>query len=543
MKHKNKISIDDIGKLIALAAIILGGWLRILPPLMAGFPINDGGLFYIMARAIQENQYQLPTHVLYNGLSVPFAYPPFAFYIASLAGDLFNISLIDIFTWLPAIVLIGTLLAYYGLSRAILQSEFQAGIATFMFALTPRAITWLIMGGGLTRSFGQLFHILTLYGVYRLFTEQKTKYLTLAIAMSGLTVLTHPEATIHTIAISLLLWWFHGRTKRGSTNAIIVASGTILLAAVWWLPTLIRLGVQPFLSAGQTGLHSPMNAMIFFLTDFSGEPFMTFIVVLAIVGIVVRLEKSDYLIPLWCILPFVVEPRNAANVATIPLGMLASIAICELILPGLEKINRKNADKINDSDFHLLRPRGSKVLLAFIGIYLLMGMGYYDLTLAQKKLSKENAQAFQWINDHIPPQSRFLIVTGETDIFQDWTQEWFPALTNHVSETTVQGREWLDGADFVERLRALQDIQLCSRSLQPVNCIEELSQGFDLEYEYIYITRKTTDKPSRENPLQGELLISELQQSEGYGLVYQNEDVVIFYCSPDINHQAPLSRP
>ena len=139
-------------------------------------------------------------------------------------------------------------------------------------------------------------------------------------------------------------------------------------------------------------------------------------------------------------------------------------------------------------------------------IYLLMGMSYYDLTLAQKKISQENAQAFQWINNHIPPQSRFLIVTGETDIFQDWTQEWFPALTNQVSETTIQGREWLDGADFVERIRVLQDIQLCNRSLKPLSCIEELSQEFDLNYEFIYITRKTTDKPSRENPLQGELL-------------------------------------
>ena len=153
MKNKSKLSLDDIGKLIALGAFIFGGWLRVLPPLIAGFPINDGGLFYIMAQAIQVNQYQLPTHVQYNGLSVPFAYPPLAFYIASATGDLLSIPLITMFTWLPAIVLIGTLFAFYALARTIFNTAFKAVIATLFFAFTPRAITWLIMGGGLTRSF------------------------------------------------------------------------------------------------------------------------------------------------------------------------------------------------------------------------------------------------------------------------------------------------------------------------------------------------------------------------------------------------------
>ena len=58
-----KLNPDEIGMLIALAAVLFGCMIYLYPPSIARFPINDGGLFYAMIRAIQQNAYRLPEFV------------------------------------------------------------------------------------------------------------------------------------------------------------------------------------------------------------------------------------------------------------------------------------------------------------------------------------------------------------------------------------------------------------------------------------------------------------------------------------------------
>ena len=54
MPHQRPpLSQEDAGKLIALGAVLIGAFVYLYPPWLAGFPINDGGLFYSMIRAIQ----------------------------------------------------------------------------------------------------------------------------------------------------------------------------------------------------------------------------------------------------------------------------------------------------------------------------------------------------------------------------------------------------------------------------------------------------------------------------------------------------------
>ena len=158
-----------------MAAVIFGGWVRLLVPWIAGFPVNDGGLFYVMVRAIQANGLRIPAYVQYNGIDIPFAYPPFGLYAGALISTLFHVDPVKVLQWLPAIVLIGTLPAFYFLARAILNSSLQAGLGTLMYAFTPRAIEWQVMGGGLTRSFGQVFLLLALACIHQTFAKYRRR--------------------------------------------------------------------------------------------------------------------------------------------------------------------------------------------------------------------------------------------------------------------------------------------------------------------------------------------------------------------------------
>jgi hypothetical protein len=69
-------------------------------------------------------------------------------------------------------------------------------------------------------------------------------------------------------------------------------------------------------------------------------------------------------------------------------------------------------------------------------------------------------EAMEWVREHTPADSRFLVISSSWLWARDQTGEWFPALAERTSLTTVQGREWVPGgADYraaQERFKALQ---------------------------------------------------------------------------------------
>ncbi|MBI1795140.1 MAG: hypothetical protein HYR70_13265 [Chloroflexi bacterium] len=515
MNKLRRLTQEEIGILIAMLATIFGGWVRLFAPAIAGFPINDGGLFYVMMRAVRENNFQLPAYVQYNGLNIPFAYPPFGFYAGAFLSSVLSISAIEILRWLPAAVLVATIPAFYSLAKNILNSSFKAGIAALIFAFTPRAMLWPIMGGGLTRSFGFLFLLLTLTNVYLLFTKGHKKYLWLTIFFSALTVLTHPEAAVQTIGFGLLFWIFKGRNKIGTLHALYVGLATIALTAFWWIPLLLRFGPRPILAAAQTGFNSALAILFPILAVLTDEPLMTLIAVLGLIGFIMRLAQKNYLLPAAYILPFIVEPRSAATYATIPFAMLAGVALADLILPSLSNINR----------------RAAPALMLFIGFYLLGSAFYFDTQLAGSTVPPADREAFDWIKANTPQDSRFLVLTGENELFCDGVSEWFPALTSRLSLTTVQGTEWLRGR-FAAAASTQSTIQNCLSGTDALNCVEQTARQAGIQYDYVYVVRQSSIKnfcrAIAASP-RGEALLSALNGDSRYNLVYRADEISIFF--------------
>src|SRR3989304_10425959 len=131
--YRKPIGMDDWGRLDALTGIIFGIWIRILPAATTNFPINDGGLFYVMLDSLIKNGFFLPQIIEYNGLSIPFTYPPLAFYLGGWLSSGFQIPLLDLLRWMPAIVTSFTVPAFYYLAKSLLKSELEAGLATLIF--------------------------------------------------------------------------------------------------------------------------------------------------------------------------------------------------------------------------------------------------------------------------------------------------------------------------------------------------------------------------------------------------------------------------
>ena len=153
----NKTTAVESGAIFFIT--IIGFAIRIAPALQAGFPLNDGGLFYAMIVNLQEAHYALPLYATYNLAQIPFAYPPLAFYITGLLSDLLHIPVLDLVRLLPPIISTLAIPAFFLLAKEITKSKLHIVFGVFAFAFLPRVFAWHIMGGGITRSLGFLFAI------------------------------------------------------------------------------------------------------------------------------------------------------------------------------------------------------------------------------------------------------------------------------------------------------------------------------------------------------------------------------------------------
>ena len=185
-----------------------------MPVAMAGFPVNDGGMFYVMVEELQANNFLLPAFTQYNLADIPYAYPPFGFYVTALISSLFRIPALDVVRWLPPLVSTLSLLAFYLLADELLRSKTQAALATLFYGLIPASFGWAIMGGGITRSFGLLFLYLTIAFANRLFTRTSGLHAALTALFGALAFLSHPETGLQAAAACILLWLFRGRSKK-----------------------------------------------------------------------------------------------------------------------------------------------------------------------------------------------------------------------------------------------------------------------------------------------------------------------------------------
>lgn len=506
LKNRKKLSEKEVGILLFLAGLLLGAYFRLVIPATSDFPIGDGGLFYKMIQTIQQNDYAIPAFISFNELTIPFAYPPLAFYLVGLISDLTTLPLIDVLRWFPAFILVFTLPAFYFMVNRLLRSPIKAGLAVLMLAMLPRSILWFIKGGGITRSLGQLFLILAVTYLFQLFQTRERKFLFPSILLSALVCLTHPEAAIHTVGFGFILWLFYGRNKEGIFHAIAIGAGTFILTSIWWLPTVLNHGLTPFFHAAQTGF-SNKEFLVFLFLSFSSEPFLPLITFFAIIGIAVQIAKREFLLPVLYIFPFILEPRNATNVSILPLAILAAIALADLIFPALSRF----VTSADPPEF--LKTSTEKVFFSYFIISLMVGMGYFTITLRADRVTKEHRDAFEWIRANVPPEdSSFILITNTPAALSDPLNEWFPVLTDRKSLTTIQGHEWLNTIDFEEMIIFLEDLQLC----EGINCIETSMQEMNTQYHYIYISEPDTR------------LAYELLQSAHYQLEYEANSIMIF---------------
>ena len=517
--------------LILFLAILFGGLVRFAPAVLSDFPINDGGMFYVMIEELQANHYVLPETTDYNGLKIPFVYPPLGFYLGGFVVDLFNVNIFDVLLWFPAVICTLSIFAFFLMAKNVLDSAVKGALAAFVFALMPRSFSWLLMGGGLTRSLGQLFFLLTVNSVYLVLARGSRRSLWSAMIFGGLVCLSHPENILHTAVICLLLVIFYVRSVEKVFDACKIAFGVLLVSSPWWITILLRHGVDPFLAASRTGFHDQYIWIELILLDFVEEKFVTLLTVLGLIGLGIQLFRKQYFLPLWLVIPFLIDPRSASSIAIMPLALMAAISLSDMILPGLLAVERGNPPTVDFSTSWVdegMRSKAIRVTLGYIAIMALIMSYGYALSLSSYRLNTDDREAMHWVGQNTPPGARFLIVTGKDEPLGDLTQEWFPVLSGRQSLTTVQGLEWLSDDAFTRRYEELPNLQACTN--RDVSCLSTWADKNDLKYDYVFIER-TVLVPSyglETFPELPAVLLNSLLTAPEYKLIYEAGGVLIF---------------
>lgn len=505
----------DLPELLLFTALLFGSIVRFYPAIASGFPINDGGMFYVMTRDLMSNGFALPDFTNYNNAGIPFAYPPFGFYVASLLSALAPGSDLWVFLFVPAFVSSLSILAFHLFAVEISPSRVVASLAVLIYALTPGSFQWPVMGGGITRSFGLLFMFLMFWQTVQLFKEYRPRHLLLAILFGAATLTSHPQTAFHAALGGLLLFLFYGRSKRGFLSAILVGLGVALLSAPWWVTVLQRHGLETFLSAGGTSqrtlefyqivltLHLPTNLLTL--------PFLTFFYI----GLFVSLKERNFIYATWILAAYLSDPRGGAGIALLSESILAGIGVNQV---SVWIISRKTGPVPSSG----LR-RGGGVIGSVLFLWIMLGAVITDFRLVNTSLKAGDLELVEWVNENTGADNIFALATGREFSMTDPLQEWFPTLTGRTSLTTLQGREWTLGDAFFPWYEELVKFQKCPDAV----CVNEWSRRNQVEYDYLIVL--IPDEAAMDE-LSDSLrsLGAAVRGSDSHTLVFESDHALVF---------------
>jgi hypothetical protein len=443
---------------LVLAAMV---GVRVYLIISTDFPLNDGGLFLEFIRSNAAAFPGIPTEVSYNGLSIPFAYPPLSFWAGAFLTKL-GFDALDVVRLFPLLMNIA-----YGLLFALLllpsgQSRVVTVFTLIFFLVSARSYEWLVMGGGISRGFGSIFLLLALIAG-GLSSGQRRTALPMARLLAcgaavGAAILSHLEWGLLATASIVVCLALQSPTLRDFIRSCVVTGATAFLLILPWVATVLaEHGLAPFLAAGQTsqsGLFRSMEQLLWLVKNNIFNIFLAF-------GGVALLWRREFFWIIFFLLCVFLTPRHGATPLVLPLSVFVGHGVVVA--------------------FHLFRlvVPSRALALAAIGIVFLATLFAQvrqerdERLQVLQPLSVEQREAMAWVKQN-HPSARFALINS-LPWWADRSAEWFPVLAGATSTTTVQGREWLPQGAFKnreEKVLALKASKTCLELAQRLKSFE-----------------------------------------------------------------------
>ncbi len=445
------------GTTLLALVLVVGISTRLYPLVAFDFPMGDGALFREFVDGIATTFPALPAFVHYNGLTIPFAYPPLSFWVGALFVKL-GVPSLDVIRVLPILFNIGYVVLFAIVLLRESRSRLFTAIALIFLFATLRSSEWLVMGGGMSRGAGSLFFVGLLLAIQRPGPPMRTGLSLIQTGLAGICIagalLSHLEWGVLSAATFVLGRALGAATLRGFVIECIAAGLVSFVLVLPWFGVVLRVhGPAPFLDAQRTGgwLLSKNLWATWRLLRSNLFP------ALVPIGIVVAVARRHWFWPLFSLLCLFVTPRHGLT----PIALAVSIFFAS----GAVTL------------FGLARAASIRTVtaLALTSLCVLVGVALQvrrDLPRYEElwPLPADVRAAMAWVAERHAGET-FAVITQQP-WWSDITAEWFPTIAKAVSVATVQGREWLPGGAFAVAERHNFDLEASQ------NC-EELARSID----------------------------------------------------------------
>jgi len=478
------------------------------------FPFGDGGLFVEMIYAIKDNNYLLPSFVNYNGYQIPFAYPPFGFYLALFFARVFGLSVLQSVQILPVIINLITIIVFVFLAAELTKDKVELFLSAGIFSIVLQTYLWTAKGGGLSRSPGFLFTALTVYLFFLYQKHDKRLYLILSAIAFGLATASHLEWGLISGASIFAFVLFFGKykTKQDIYNLLIFGIISALVTSPWWGTVIYKFGITPFINAWNV---AEMDIQQFFEKFFSGAMFRVTIFsakdfllpIFGAIGFIVAFTSKDRMIlPIWLLITYIAAPKNSPISGLLPLVILIAIG-----LRSIDRVLIYLFEKIKIT----FKPNIS-ILYLFVIMFLSAPQLFNKPIIS--RLSLLERTAIEYVKENTSADSKFVILTP-TDWHSADAAEWFPYLAQRQSLTTPQGLEWVSATEFnniVEQVTILSQMVRNEQSQIETNQLAAYVEANFTEYDYVAIFANNLDSN-----------FGSFLETGNYEIFYRKNDVLI----------------
>lgn len=482
------------------------------------FPFGDGGLFVEMIYAIKDNNYLLPSFVNYNGYQIPFAYPPFGFYLALFWARIFSMPILETVQILPVVLNLFNIIVFVLLASELTKDKVELFLSAGIFPIVLQTYLWTAKGGGLSRSPGFLFTTLTIYLFLLYLKHDKRLYLILSAIAFGLATASHLEWGLISVASIFAFVLFFGKykTKQDIYNLLIFGIISALVTIPWWGTVIYKFGITPFVSAWNVAemdinqfFEKLVTGAIFKATIFSAKDY--FLPAFGIIGFLYTcFSKERRLLPIWLLATYIAAPKNSPISGLLPLTVLIAIGL-------------RSFDKSLIYLFEKLKITFSKSFQPNISILYLLAVMFLSIPQLFNKpiltiITPIERTAMEYAKENTPLNAKFIVLTPN-DWYSADAAEWFPYLTQRQSLTTPQGLEWVSATEFnniVEQVTILSQMVRNEQSQIETNQLAAYVEANFTEYDYVAIFANNL-----------EINFGGFLEKGNYEIFYRKNDVLI----------------
>lgn len=432
-------------------------------------PVGFGGLYALMAEGILAENFALPATIPHYGPGgMPFAYPPFAFYVMALATGPFGIDPLLYLRFAPPLFLLASLVAMFLFVHRLTASKLEAWWATALFALAPAVADMHANGAGVCRALALLLMFAALRALAGTLARPTVAGIVLCAGLSGLTALTHAKYATFLVVTSAILALRH---SGGMRRLAVIGAGAAVTLLPWILAVLHIHGAGVFTRALAT--HDTLGFVDYMtdpraLAELLASVFLSQASPLAVgsgaVGIALHLATGAWLPLLWFV----------ATVAAMGVTGARFVAIVGAILGA--SVIRQLTESFGAASAPAVSRRWMFLVALFVPAYL---YAFASFRAATPTYPRDFVDAAKWVGIHAPLEARVFVAT------EAWHEtEMFTYFARRTPVASPFGAEWT--GRFQSEFTQMVNTAACVQR-QSYSCLADYFRTHDMAVDLLVV--------------------------------------------------------